>query len=144
MSSTPRRGGPPLEPLPDAQQPETGGHSTTTAAIYTGVQDGQEFAELRRSHRRFAFPMTAAFCAWYLLYVLLSSYATGFMSTVLFGSINVALVLGVLQFGTTFAIAWFYARYAGTHLDPRSERIKATVEERIAASAGAQRMEGVR
>ncbi len=99
-----------------------------TAEDYASVQRSAEFAELRSSYRSFAFPLTVAFIAWYLLYVLLSNYAGGFMGTKLFGNINVALVLGLAQFATTFLIAWLYARHAATRLDPKAEAIKARME----------------
>lgn len=69
-----------------------------------------------------------AFIAWYLLYVLLSSYAGDFMGTRLFGNINVALVLGLGQFATTFLIAWLYSRYAAARLDPKAAAIKSRME----------------
>ena len=95
---------------------------------YTEVQASAEFGELRRAHRSFAFPLTIAFILWYLVYVLLSSYAGGFMGTKLFGNVNVAFVLGVAQFLTTFLIAWWYSRHAAAKLDPKAEAIKARLE----------------
>jgi len=92
------------------------------------VQASTEFHELRSRLRRFVFPMTALFLAWYLLYVLLADYAKGFMSTKLFGNINVALVLGLLQFASTFIITTLYVRYATKHLDPAAERIRDDIE----------------
>ena len=62
--------------------------------------------------------MTIAFLAWYLLYVLMSAYAHDFMSTKLFGNINVGLVFGLLQFVSTFVITWLYVRHANRKLDP--------------------------
>ncbi|MER7760049.1 DUF485 domain-containing protein [Streptomyces sp. NPDC097619] len=96
-----------------------------TTEEYAEVQQSPEFAELRRSYRSFAFPLTVAFIAWYLLYVLLSNYAGDFMGTKLFGNVNVALALGLAQFATTFLIAWWYARHAAAELDPKAEAIKA-------------------
>ncbi|WP_327298371.1 MULTISPECIES: DUF485 domain-containing protein [unclassified Streptomyces] len=101
-----------------------------TTEMFTEVQQSAEFGELRSAHRSFAFPLTVGFVAWYLLYVLLSSYAGGFMGTTLFGNINVALVLGLGQFLTTFLIAWFYSRHAATRLDPKGAAIKSRMEER--------------
>ncbi|MFH8591871.1 DUF485 domain-containing protein [Streptomyces rimosus] len=95
---------------------------------FTAVQAGPEFGELRRSYRSFAFPLTVAFILWYLLYVLLSSYAGGFMGTKVFGNVNVAFVLGIAQFATTFLIAWWYSRHAAAKLDPKAEAIKARLE----------------
>jgi uncharacterized membrane protein (DUF485 family) len=92
------------------------------------VQDSADFAELRRRLRRFVFPMTGLFLVWYLVYVLLADYAHGFMSTRLFGNINVALVLGLLQFVSTFAITMLYVRYANRRIDPQAEKIRAEIE----------------
>ncbi|MFE2379679.1 DUF485 domain-containing protein [Streptomyces sp. NPDC059398] len=104
------------------------GPGRAPAGTFTEVQQSAEFGELRRAHRSFAFPLTVAFVAWYLLYVLLSSYAGGFMGTRLVGNINVALVLGLGQFLTTFLIAWLYSRHAANRLDPRGAAIKSRME----------------
>ncbi|MFE1549002.1 DUF485 domain-containing protein [Streptomyces sp. NPDC058718] len=99
-----------------------------TTEEFVEVQEGAEFGELRRTYRSFAFPLTLAFIAWYLLYVLLSNYAGDFMGTKLFGNINVALVLGLGQFLTTFLIAWLYSRHAANRLDPKAEAIRNRME----------------
>ncbi|WMX47710.1 DUF485 domain-containing protein [Streptomyces roseicoloratus] len=99
-----------------------------TTEQFVEVQESAEFGELRRTYRSFAFPLTIAFIAWYLLYVLLSNYAGGFMGTKLFGNVNVALVLGLGQFATTFLIAWLYSRHAAARLDPKAEAIKHRME----------------
>ncbi|MFB7862189.1 DUF485 domain-containing protein [Streptomyces sp. NPDC056069] len=99
-----------------------------TTEQFVDVQESEEFGELRRTYRSFAFPLTIAFIAWYLLYVLLSNYAGDFMGTKLFGNVNVAFVLGLGQFATTFLIAWLYSRHAAAKLDPRSEAIKSRME----------------
>jgi uncharacterized membrane protein (DUF485 family) len=61
--------------------------------------------------------------------VILSAYARGFMSMKVIGNINVALIFGLLQFLTTFVIAWLYARYASRNIDPIADRIKAELGE---------------
>ena len=98
---------------------------TTSTERYLEVQRSDEFAGLRRKLRNFVFPMTAAFFLWYALYVLLSAYARGFMSVKLFGKINVALLLGLLQFVSTFVIAWYYSRFASREIDPIADKIRA-------------------
>lgn len=95
---------------------------------YTEVQQSAEFGELRSTYRSFAFPLTVGFVIWYLLYVLLSIYAGGFMATKLVGTINVAFVLGLAQFLTTFLIAWWYSRVAAARFDPKAEAIKTRLE----------------
>jgi uncharacterized membrane protein (DUF485 family) len=112
----------------DAPPPSKAEPRLPSTEEFTAVQQSAEFGELRRAHRSFAFPLTIAFAAWYLLYVLLSNYAGDFMGTKLFGNINVALVLGLAQFLTTFLIAWWYSRHAAAKLDPKAEAIKARME----------------
>jgi uncharacterized membrane protein (DUF485 family) len=103
--------------------------STVPPERYRAVQSSPEFARLRRALRGFIFPMTIAFLAWYALYVILSAYARDFMATQVVGNINVALVFGLLQFVSTFLIAWLYARYASRKLDPVADKIRAELEE---------------
>ncbi|WP_055491561.1 DUF485 domain-containing protein [Streptomyces sp. TP-A0356] len=112
----------------DAPPPSSAERVLPSTEEFTAVQESAEFRELRRSHRSFAFPLTVAFIAWYLVYVLLSNYAGGFMGTKLFGNVNVALVLGLAQFLTTFLIAWWYSRHAAAELDPKAEAIKSRME----------------
>jgi uncharacterized membrane protein (DUF485 family) len=92
------------------------------------VQASPEFTELRRRLRVFVFPMTGLFLVWYLLYVLLADYAHGFMATKLVGNINVGLVLGLLQFVSTFVITGLYVRYANRRLDPAADELRARIE----------------
>ncbi|OEJ96809.1 DUF485 domain-containing protein [Streptomyces thermolilacinus] len=121
--------------------PPPGGADTApvqpSTESFVQTQQSEEFGELRRAHRSFAFPLTVAFIAWYLLYVLLSNYAGGLMGTRVVGNINVALVLGVAQFVTTFLIAWFYARHAAEKLDPKAEAIRTRMENELRTEADA-------
>jgi uncharacterized membrane protein (DUF485 family) len=103
--------------------------SEERAAAYIAVQDSQEFGELRRKFRRFVFPMTGLFLAWYFLYVLLATYAVDFMATPIGGGkITIGLVLGLLQFATTFAITMIYARWADRELDPAAAKLAEHME----------------
>ena len=102
---------------------------STEAAKYVAVQQSDEFAGLRKRLRGFIFPMTIAFFLWYALYVLLSAYARGFMGAKVIGNINVALIFGLLQFVSTFVIAWLYSRFAAAKIDPISDKIKAELEK---------------
>ncbi|MET7418110.1 DUF485 domain-containing protein [Dactylosporangium sp. NPDC005555] len=95
---------------------------------YVTVANTPEFAELRRSLRRFVFPVSAAFLIWYALYVLLSAYARDFMSTKVVGHVNIALIFGLLQFVSTFLIAWLYTRYADRRVDPLADDLRAKIE----------------
>ena len=96
---------------------------------YRDVQVSPDFSELRRRFRRFVFPMTALFLAWYFLYVLLAAYAKDFMSTKVFGNVNVALLFGLGQFVSTFVITMLYARWADRELDPVADKLREQLEE---------------
>ena len=87
-------------------------------AAYQRIHATDDFAQLKRSYFGFVVPLTVAFMAWYLLYVL-------------FGNINVALVFGLLQFVTTFGIAIWYALFAAKNMDPIADRLREEYEQEI-------------
>jgi uncharacterized membrane protein (DUF485 family) len=92
--------------------------------VYERLHATEEFAELKRRHTSFVLPATIAFLSWYLLYVVMSNWATGFMNTQVVGNINVALVFGLLQFATTFLITWLYERHMRTKVDPLASELE--------------------
>jgi uncharacterized membrane protein (DUF485 family) len=96
---------------------------------YIELQRTEEFGELRRRFRRFVFPMTALFLAWYFLYVLLAAYAPDFMSQKVYKEINVGLLFGFGQFISTFVITILYVRWADREFDPRAEALHDRLEE---------------
>lgn len=99
-----------------------------TPEEYLEAQNSAEFVELKRRFRRFAFPMTAAFFSWYLLFVLLSTYASDFMSTEVFGNVNLGLIFGLLQFVSTFAITHLYVAHANKNTDPIADEMRHRLE----------------
>ncbi|RDI64708.1 DUF485 domain-containing protein [Nocardia pseudobrasiliensis] len=103
-------------------------HVGEPAEEWARTYDSPEFQSLRKRFRRFVFPMTVLFLAWYALYVLLADYAHEFMSAKVAGNITVGLVFGLLQFVSTFVITWLYVRYADRELDPIADELRARVE----------------
>jgi uncharacterized membrane protein (DUF485 family) len=101
------------DPVPVARERE----------IYDQFATRSDFLELRRRYRAFAFPATIAFMVWYVTYVICNNWARGFMDTQVIGHINVAVVFGLLQFLSTFAIAFFYSRHANRVLDPLAAQL---------------------
>jgi uncharacterized membrane protein (DUF485 family) len=99
-----------------------------TPEEYRAAQDSPEFVELKKRFRSFAFPMTVAFLGWYLLYVLLSTYAVDFMSTKVFGDVNVGILLGLAQFLTTFVITHLYVAHANKRTDPIADEMRNRLE----------------
>jgi uncharacterized membrane protein (DUF485 family) len=99
-----------------------------TPEEYLAAQNSPEFKDLKKRFRAFAFPMTFAFFAWYLLYVLLSTYAPDFMSTEVFGNVNLGILLGLAQFVSTFAITHLYVAHANRRTDPIADEMRERLE----------------
>lgn len=118
--------------MPSDISPEAQDVASRHDPVYDELHASPEFVELRRRYRGFVFPATLAFLTWYLLYVVLSNWAGDFMGTKVVGNINVALVFGLLQFATTFGLAWLYSRYSTSKLDPLAREL----DERFIQLAG--------
>lgn len=112
------------DPAPDAGAVDAQTQASRHDPVYDRLHETAEFQELRRRFRRFAFPATAGFLTWYLLYVVMSNWAPDFMGTKVFGNINIALIFGLLQFVTTFALAYAYARYMNRQVDPIARQLE--------------------
>ena len=101
---------------------------TATESQYVAMQNSPEFQDLRHRYRGWVLPVAAGALVWYFLYVLLAAYAADFMGQKLFGNINVGLVLGLLQFASTFIVTALYIRHADKSLDPVSQRLREKFE----------------
>ncbi|MFP5021118.1 DUF485 domain-containing protein [Pseudonocardia phyllosphaerae] len=97
--------------------------------VYEQVQASPEFQQFRGRIRRYIFPMTVVFLGWYLLYIALASFAPAFMSIRVGGAITIGLLIGLLQFVSTFAITTLYVRFAGREMDGPAAALRARVEE---------------
>jgi uncharacterized membrane protein (DUF485 family) len=100
-----------------------------SSQVYDRIASEPDFIELRRRYRRFAFPATIAFMLWYITYVVCNNWARGFMDTPVIGNVNVAVVFGLLQFLSTFVIAFLYSRHADKALDPLSSKLRDAFEK---------------
>lgn len=114
----------PAEPAPEGSA--TRQHESPT--VWTQTAHSPEFDVLRRRLRSFVFPVAALFLSWYLAYALLLVYAREFMSEPVIGNVTVAILLALLQFGTTFAITIGYVSYANRKLDPVADDIRDRIE----------------
>src|ERR1700742_1465783 len=91
---------------------------------YAQIEASEEFRSPRSRLHRFVFTAMAFFLLWYATYVVLGTYARGFMATPVAGPVNIGLLFGLGQFVTTFAIAALYVRFANHTIDPLVERIR--------------------
>jgi len=103
-------------------------HDAAASVDFQEVQQTERFKTLRKRHRSFVFPMAVIFLLWYFAYVLLAAYAVDFMSTKVWGNINIGLILGLLQFVTTFGITAWYVSYSNRKLDPIAAAIRNGIE----------------
>lgn len=94
------------------------------------LRDEPVFTSLRSKQRRFIFPMSLLFMAWYMTFVLLAAYAHGFMSRPVFGLINMGMILGLLQFVSSVVIMLIYCRYAKRVIDPAARQVQERWEGR--------------
>ena len=127
---------------PNRQDPDSGVSrrpTDTSATDFERIQASPSFRELKKRHRNFVFPVAIGFLVWYFAYVLLADYAHEFMSTPVFGNVNIGLLLGLGQFVTTFAITTWYVSFANRRLDPAADAIRHELE---AADTAAGRTAG--
>ena len=106
---------------------------STSSTVYTEAEASPRFRELKRRHRSFVLPVAALFLLWYFAYVILADYAHDFMSTPVFGNVNVGLLLGLGQFVTTFAITTWYVAFANRRLDPLADELRGELESKEVA-----------
>lgn len=117
-------------PLPELSHAEPA-HVHPSATTFADVKASAPYQKLRRSFITFAFPTVAAVLVWYFLYVLLSLFAVPFMRTPAIGNLNIGIVIGLLQFPTTWFATWLYVRRASRVLDPMAASVRATIEAEV-------------
>jgi uncharacterized membrane protein (DUF485 family) len=111
------------------------GHSTDGDGVHWGhVAASPEYRELVARRRRFVVPATVFFLSWYLGFILLAGYATGFMGREVVDGLTVGYVLALSQFVMVWGLGWAYLRYSHRVLDPlrKAATAAATSETRMA------------
>ena len=63
-----------------------------------------------------------------IAFVLVAALAPEFMSTPVFGNVNLGIVLGLSQFVTTFGITMWYVSFANRRLDPLGAELREQLE----------------
>lgn len=101
------------------------------SAVWEKTQKSAEFQAHRKRFRSFAFPFAVGFLVWYFTFILLTTFARDFVSTPVFGNINVAFILAISQFVTTFGIMWLYDAYSSKRLDGPAEELKKQIESEL-------------
>lgn len=102
--------------------------------LYSGSRANQistdpRFALLRHRLRTRVIVLVAVFVAWYLAYLLLTAFARDALSITVWDNINVALLLGIGQFASTFVLAWMFGRFCRKGFDPLAEELRVSYAE---------------
>lgn len=113
--------------------------SSKSKIDYLEVEESAQFLELQSRHRRFVFPLTGFFLAWYFGFVLLAAYAPSVMAIPVWGLVNLGLILGLAQVVTTFIITMWYVSFANRRLDPLSLALRTKLEAMEKPAAADQR-----
>ena len=110
---------------------ERAGRGTDWAAI----EQSTEFRELTARRRRFLIPATVFFLAFFLVYLLLTAYAQGFMGTEILG-MPLAFLLAVAQVVMTWVVTALYLRAADRDFEPLERRAAEAASARVAETRG--------
>jgi uncharacterized membrane protein (DUF485 family) len=122
-----------------SRSPTTGRMSTEEAVTATeAVGKDPEMIELERRHRRFVWPATIFFLIYYLSLNVLAGTSPDLMGSKLFGEFTFGYLFALSQFLMAFIVAWVYARWAATRIDPlatdlRERLLKQQIKEKEAA-----------
>lgn len=96
---------------------------------FQALEQTEEFTRLNKTFRAFVFPVTIGFLAWYIFYIVTATFAIDFVSTPVWGYVNLGLILGVAQFVTAGLITWAYVRFADNKLDPQAATLRAMANQ---------------
>ena len=100
---------------------------------WNAVACNQEFKKLMAAKARFIVPATLVFIVYYFALPILVGYAPAFMSTPVWGPVNIAYLFALSQFFVAWFIAWMYVRAAG-----RFDRMAQGVLDRVAGPGNAR------
>jgi uncharacterized membrane protein (DUF485 family) len=127
------------DPRDASRSPATGRMSAEESVTATeAVGKDPEMVELERRHRRFVWPATIFFLIYYLSLNVLAGTSPDLMGNKLFGEFTFGYLFALSQFLMAFIVAWVYARWAATRIDPlatdlREKLLKQQIKEKEAA-----------
>ena len=94
-----------------------------TSEEFIEMSKSEEFADLKTRFRGFTFP-----ALWFFAFLVVATFFPEAMAIEVGGGFNIGLVLGILQFVTTFVITWMYVKFANKNLEPRQAAIREKME----------------
>ena len=103
---------------------------------WEGIERSPEFQELVRTRRAFVLPATIFFFTWYMGFIVLTAYASGFMSERVYEGLTVGYVLALTQFVMVVVLGLMYLSRSSKVYDPLAER---AIEGLVAPDPGDDR-----
>ena len=89
---------------------------------YERIERSPEFQELVHKRRSFVLPATIFFLAYYMAFILLTSYAEDFMASSVYEGLTVGYTLALTQFVMVVVLGIWYLRKSEQVFDPLAER----------------------
>jgi len=105
--------------------------SRAQAIDWGSLARSPEFQELVRTRRRFVVPLAIVFFAIVFAYLLLASFAHGFMGKQV-GGLPMAWIVAVTQVALTWIVTFIYMRKADSTFAPLERRVADSVRNREA------------
>jgi len=114
-----------------SRSPTTGRMSAEEAVTATeAVGKDPEMVELEHRHQRFVWPVTIFFLVYYLSLPILAGAAPDLMGRKLFGEFTFGYLFALSQFLMAFVVAWVYARWAASRMDPLATDLREKLHRR--------------
>jgi uncharacterized membrane protein (DUF485 family) len=114
-----------------SRSPTTGRMPVEEAVTATeAVGKDPEMVELEHRHQRFVWPVTVFFLVYYLSLPILAGVAPDLMGTKVFGEFTVGYLFALSQFLMAFVVAWLYARWAASRMDPLATDLREKLRRR--------------
>ncbi|MGH3310023.1 MAG: DUF485 domain-containing protein [Streptomyces sp.] len=92
-------------------------------------RENTELARLRTSYRWLRRSMTFAALGYFTGYLCMAGFLPDVMDTLLFGTLNLGVVLGLLQIPITLLTVIGYEYVARTSVDPAAHRVRSSDTE---------------
>jgi uncharacterized membrane protein (DUF485 family) len=124
-----------MEPFPNCMQhPNRPIHDPPELTDWDVVAANSEFRDLMAKKARFVVIATLFFVAYYFALPILVGYAPEFMSTPVWGPVNIAYLFALSQFFMAWFIAFLYVR-AASRFDQMGKNVLQHLAEHKAAKA---------
>jgi uncharacterized membrane protein (DUF485 family) len=114
-----------------SRSPTTGRMPLEEAVTATeAVGKDPEMVELEHRHQRFVWEVTIFFLVYYLSLPILAGVAPDLMGTKVFGEFTFGYLFALSEFLMAFVVAWVYARWAASRMDPLAADLREKLHRR--------------